>query len=219
MQIFHIRSLIIAVIFGVLSNALWLAEIKLIVGWEGLGWLSYIHYSVFIIALFSVLSYVMPFYFIRDISRRQFWQATLEMYPATLVAFFLAKTILFSIYTQFYGYLNSNSLLALLLVVVLLIAFSIHFITKKTLHRVRWGHGLFIALGMVTVVPLSILSVELFPGFGNGSGFVDAVKMGYSFFWITVMMGLLGMRTAMWKPESEATITQDDILDDLSEED
>ncbi|MBK7871281.1 MAG: hypothetical protein IPJ74_11690 [Saprospiraceae bacterium] len=141
------------------------------------------------------------------------------MYPATLVAFFLAKTILFSIYTQLYGYLNGNALLALLLVVVLLIAFSIHFVTKKTLHRVRWGHGFFIALGIVTVVPLSILTVRLLPGFGEHKSFVDAVKMGYPFFWITVMMGLLGMRTAMWKPESDVTVTQEDILDDFSEED
>lgn len=218
MKFVYIKSLIFTLVLALIANALWLVELLQVIGWEGMDWVSYLHYSVFIIALFAVAAYVLPFRWIHHISWMQIGQAALETYPATVVAFFLAKTILFSIYTRLYGYLNGNMLLLLLVVVVLLISFSIHFVTKKSLRRVRWGHGFFVAAGIVTVVPLSIMTVRFFPGFSEEASFVSAVKMGYPFFWIVVMMGVLGLRTAMWKPEIDVPVTQEDILDDLPED-
>lgn len=218
MKFAYIKSLVFTLLLALVANALWLAELLQVVGWEGMGWVSYLHYSVFVIALFAVAAYVLPFRWIRQVSWMQVGQAALETYPATVVAFFLAKTILFSIYTRLYGYLNGNMLLLLLVVVVLLISFSIHFVTKKSLHRVRWGHGFFVAAGIVTVVPLSIMTVRFIPGFSHDASFVSAVKMGYPFFWIVIMMGILGLRTAMWRPEPDVPATQEDILDDLPED-
>ncbi len=208
-------TLLLIMLLAVLSNALWLLEVLFVSGWEGIAWLSLrLHYGALAAALCAVFAYLLPFRTLRNAAWANLGIAALEIYPAALIAFFLAKTLLFSLYTRFYGYLNSNLLLLLLGLVVLLISFSIHFVTKGQLHRVRWGHGFFVAAGIVTVVPLSMLSVQMLPGFGTGITFVDAVKMGYPFFWIVVMMGLLGIRTASWQPESEVEIVENDILDD-----
>jgi len=203
---------------AILSNALWLGELTQIVGWESMAWLAHLHYSVFIIALLAVVAYVMPFRLIHRTPWLQIGQAVLEIYPATLIAFFLAKTILFSIHTRLYGYFNFYIFVGLLILVVLLISFSIHLVTLKLMRRVRFTHGFYIAIGIVMTVPLSLATVRLIPGLNGDTSFVSAVKMGYPFFWIVILMGFLGSRSAVWREKSALETTKDDILDDLPEE-
>ncbi len=216
MNLNYLKAIFLTLGLAFFANALWLIEITRFIGWEGMEWVSSLHYSVFVIALLAVVAYVLPFRFVRQVSWAQAGQATLEMYPATLVAFFLAKTLLFSLYMQLYGYLNRNLMLLVLGLVVVLISFSIHFVTQKSLHRVHWVHGLFVAAGIMMVVPLSTMTVRFLPS--NGVTFIDAVKMGFSYFWIVLMMGVLGIRTASWKPKSDVNPAQDNILDDLPED-
>lgn len=203
---------------AILSNALWLGELTQVVGWESLAWLSHLHYSVFIIALLAVVAYVIPFRIIHRTPWLELGQAVLEIYPATLIAFFLSKTILFSIHTQWYGYFNYYIFVGLLVLVVLLISFSIHLVTLKLLRRVRFTHGFYMAIGIVMAVPLSLATVRLLPAFNGDVSFVSAVKMGYPFFWIVMLMGFLGMRSAVWQVKTPIETTQEDILDDLPEE-
>lgn len=206
-------------LLALLANALWLSEIFLVHGWEGIHWAFPVHYSVFVIALLAVIAYLLPFRFIRSAPYSQLIRSTAEIYPVTLIAFFLSKTIFFSLYSGFYGYLSAYPFRLLLVLLVLLVSFSIHFVTRRNLHRIRWGHGFFVAAGILSVVPLSILTVRFLPGFGEGSTFVDAIKMGYPYFWIVGMMGLLGMRTALWGSPQERVFSKSNILDDLTEED
>ncbi|HMO37785.1 MAG TPA: hypothetical protein PKC76_08425 [Saprospiraceae bacterium] len=219
MKIVYLKVAVYTLLLALSANVLWLLELANTGSSDDGEWISQLHYSVFVIALLAVMAYVLPFRWLHRIPWMPVGQAILEIYPATLVAFFLSKTILFSIYTRLYGYLNGNLLLALLVLVVLLISFSIHFVTKKNLRPVRWGHVFFVATGIISTVPFSILTARFLPEFSGGSTFVDAVRMGYPYGWIVLMMGLLGTRTALWEPASEEPETQDHILDDLPEED
>ncbi len=211
--------LFLILLLALSANALWLSEIFLVRGGGGIDWAFPTHYSVFVIALLAVIAYLLPFRFIRSAAYSQLIRSAAEIYPVTLIAFFLSKTIFFSLYSGFYGYLSPNLFRLLLVLLVLLVSFSIHFVTRRNLHRIRWGHGFFVAAGIITVVPLSILTVRFFSGFGEGRTFVDAIKMGYPYFWIVGMMGLLGTRTALWGVVQEQAFFKSDILDDLTEDD
>lgn len=207
-----------SLVLALVANALWLGEIFWIVGWEGFSWISHLHYSVFVIALLAVVAYVLPFRMLHRTPWIYVGQAILEIYPATLIAFFLAKTLLFSIHTQFFGYLNYSAMVALLIVVVLLISFSIHLVTSKLLRRVRFTQGIYVAVGIMLALPLSFATIRIFPAWATSHSFVDAVKMGYPFFWIVLLMGFLGIRSAIWTAKPDH-IHQEDILDDFSNQD
>jgi hypothetical protein len=42
-------------------------------------------------------------------------------------------------------------------------------------------------------IPLSLITILLIPGFGHQTGWIDAVKMGYPVFWVTVLLGVAGV--------------------------
>ena len=79
-----------------------------------------------------------------------------------------------------------------------------HNVTSRWLVRVKQLQ--IILLAILSVYPLCVFTVKMFPGYGNGNNFVDAVKMGYPYFWIVLLMGLCGIVSNLYlidktKPE------------------
>lgn len=197
-----------------LALALWLGEITLRLRWEGLQWLSAFHYSIFLIAAFVIITYLLPFYFLMRFPIQRLLAAGTELYFVILAAFLLEKAILLMQYTQFYGFFNEDWLLLIQVLVLVMTSFSFYFITQRWLQSLSLQQVWTIVLGLLLPVPLSIITIHIIPGFGNGRWLADALKMGYPFFWTVLLMGIAGMMSTRFIKNAEPKPTQDDILDD-----
>ncbi len=74
------------------------------------------------------------------------------------------------------------------LLIALIYALLIPFINK----RKRVPAYLLLLLAFLVTPFLSMVSIKIWPGFGTGTDWVDAVKMGYPVFWTTLTLGLTG---------------------------
>jgi hypothetical protein len=137
-----------------------------------------------------------------------------ELYFVILAAFLLEKAILLMQYTQFYGFFNEDWLLLIQVLVLVMTSFSFYFITQRWLQSLSLQQVWTIVLGLLLPVPLSIITIHIIPGFGNGRWLADALKMGYPFFWTVLLMGIAGMMSTRFIKNAEPKPTQDDILDD-----
>lgn len=206
-------------VLALLAYALWFAEIHYFIGWEGTEWLSYTHYSIFGIAAMVVISYLLPLRLLSNKPWSLLAKAGTELYFVVLAAYFLEKLVLLTLYTQFYGFLNRDWLLVLQVLVIAMTVLSFYFITQRWLQALRWQQTLIFGAAMLLSYPLSLLSVRYLFNFSKDRIFLDAIKMGYPFFWITLLMGIAGLIATKNFNKSPAPPTQEDILDDIREED
>ena len=61
------------------------------------------------------------------------------------------------------------------------------------------ANAIFIDLFALLTIPLSMISVKVIPGFGSGSDWIDAVKMGYPVFWMIASLGISGLMISKQK--------------------
>jgi len=213
-----IKPFLFILVLALLAFAGWFVEINYFIGWEGAEWLSYNHYSVFGIAALVVIAYLLPLYLIARKPMQRLWKAGVELYFVVLAAYFLEKLVLITLYTQFYGFLNPDWLLVMQVLVLVMTVMSFHFVTQRWLESLRWQQTLVFGAAMLLPYPLSLLSVQYLFNFSNDTLLMDAVKMGYPFFWITLLMGIAGLIATQNFTKTLAPPTQEDILDDLPEE-
>lgn len=174
--------------------SIWLLEFAKQVEGGGYDWLSTIQFSIFLIAAFSVFAYLYPFFRWATIPAKSIWWAGVELYATLVTAVLVSRLILFSLFTHFYGWLNIYSLLGLLIFLAVLTAYSFFSITQRRLGGVKNLYVFLLALGLVLILPLSWLSIHLLPSpiapvFKNVLG---AFQMGYPFFWLVIVFGLIG---------------------------
>ena len=65
--------------------------------------------------------------------------------------------------------------------------------THKLIKKNKKINVLFITLLLLLIIPLSLLTIQIYTGFGHGTDWIDAVKMGYPIFWTTMFLGLIGL--------------------------
>lgn len=202
---------------ALLAYALWFVEINYFIGWEGMEWLTPTHYSVFGIAALVVVAYLLPLRLLSKKPLNALAKAGIELYFVALAAYFLEKLVLLTLYTQFYGFLNPDWLLVLQVLVLVMTVLSFHFVTQRWLQPLRWQQTLVFGAAMLLPYPLSLLSARYLFHFNQG-GILDAIKIGYPFFWITLLMGIAGLIATQNFTKALAPVAQEDILDDLPEE-
>lgn len=205
-------------LFALAAYALWFAEINYFIGWEGTEWLSYSHYSVFVIAALVVVAYLLPLRLLMNKPLNRLAKAGTELYFVVLAAYFLEKLILLTLFTQFYGFLDRDWLLVLQVLVVAMTATSFYFITQRWLEPLRWQQVLVFTGALLLPYPLSLLSLRFLFNYGEGSGVTAAFKMGYPFFWVVLLMGIAGIIATQNFKKTLIPPSQEDILDDLPEE-
>lgn len=212
------KPFLLVLLLALLAYVLWFLEIHYAVGWEGSAWLSYSHYSVFVIAALVVLAYLLPIRLMLHQPLSRLAKAATELYFVALAAYFLEKLILITLFTQFYGFLDRNWLLLLQVLVIAMTVMSFYFITQRWLERLRWEQIVVFAIAMLLPYPLSLYSVQYLFNFSESEGFTDAIKMGYPFFWITLLMGIAGILATRHFKKATPPLPKEDILDDLPEE-
>lgn len=219
MQIAWGKSLFFILGLAIFALLIWLLEVTVFIGWAELDWLFQFHYSIFFIGALTIGAYLLPFYNTGRFPTQRLFSAGLELYFAILAAYFLEKALLLTLYNGFYGLFNNQNWLFVMQGITLVItALSFYLVTQRWLTPLRWQQALVVGGCILLPIPLSLLTLQFLPSFDGNHTFIDAVKMGYPFFWIVIMMGLAGIWGLQLVKPVEPTITQDDILDDFSNE-
>lgn len=190
----HLLHVFLVLCCGALSMGIWDLEFSAQSKQGQLEWLGMVQYSVFVIAALAILAYLHPFFRWTTIPAKNIWWAGVELYATLVTAILVGRLILFSLFTHFYGWLNAYSLIGLLLFLTGLTAYSFYSITVRRLQGPRLVFVLIMTLGLVLTLPLSWLSLKLlaWPSLGGRIDLWHAFKVGYPFFWLSVVFGGVG---------------------------
>lgn len=184
---------------GICCLLLWWYELHQLIGWQGMKWLKAPLTAVYVITALVVLVFLLPMLVELKMTVPWLILYSLLLYGASLVAFFTAKKIFYTLYTK--GLIiNDHHTIALsiwkLMGVVIGLS-AIYFIPMRHFHKTTDGmHILTIIVAIISVVPASLISVESLPLWSSKMAFIDAVKLGYPIFWISIFLGLLSTAAA-----------------------
>lgn len=208
---------ILVVIFAMNAFLLWYYEISVQIGWEGESWMQVNQWSLYGTVALMVAAYLAPFILIRNLRRAAILKAFIELYLTTLVAFFIVRIVLLSIYNSIYGYLHFGGLMVVLGVVATLTAYSYRNISKRRLIQVvpRQLVSWLIAAFAGSIL-LSWLTLVLFNGFYWPGMWYLLVKSGLLFFWLTTLLGGVGGLLALYRWQVQEMRSKD-ILDDIAD--
>lgn len=184
---------------GGLCIFLWWQELHHVIGWQGSGWVRKPLFSVYIIIFLIVAVFLLPM--VVELKMPIPWVIfyVVLLYLTSCWAFFQAKEILHRLYAH--GLHTGNQHLVAVSIWELMgvvIAFAIvFFIPMRHFHRTTDGmHVITIIVAVISVIPASIISIEHLPLWDCKINFMDAVKIGYPIFWLTVFLGLLSEAAA-----------------------
>ncbi len=121
----------------------------------------------------------------------------LFLYSINVICFYLGKQLCYEMYSRF-GWLSGTSTEIILipfqgLALFIFLGLSYWLTAHKLLKKNKKINVFFITILLLLSIPLSLLTIQINSGFGSGTGWVDAVKMGYPVFWITMLLGLSGL--------------------------
>lgn len=212
----HLLHLILVLLCATLSMGVWFLEFSKQIAVGDLEWLGTIPYSIFLIGAFVVLAYLHPFFRWENIPVKSIWWASVELYATLVTSVLVSRLILFSLFTHFYGWLNKYSILGVWVFLAILMAYSFYTITQRRLVGVRGIYIFLMALGLVLIAPFSYISVVLVSLFEN-SPYIDilgAFQIGYPFFWLVVVLGMVGWISVHRLKAIPRTEINTEILDD-----
>lgn len=189
-------------LLSIVGMGLWLFEILQIKSWYGLNWLSGSLYSPHIATFIAVFAFMTPLIISRQVAIKKIVTPTFILYAASILCFEVGKQLCYKLYCRFCFWTTID------IVIILSIAFTLfiflglsYWLTTQTLiKRNKKVNILYTTTLLLLTIPLSLVTVQVNPGFGSGTGWVDAVKMGYPIFWITIMLGLSGIIIAVQNP-------------------
>ena len=195
--------IILILLLAFLAFGFWYGEVRFVKGWKGLNWLGGYPWSAVPICLLIALAA-----WIGAASRKrgnavQFIAFPILAWGLLLVCFEIAKASLFALASpRFLLYqpdlLRQGSLLdrlrelSLLLGVplaILLASLGLWLLARLFLQRMSWWTLLFLLLGLVLIIPASLVTIHLLPAINGQTDDIHAVKMGYPAFWAVVLVG------------------------------
>jgi hypothetical protein len=160
---------------------LWLAEICWVKGWAGLAWLSGFNWSALpICTLIVVLCSFL-------VDARTGWRERMKFlgvgFVATTLAFIVARWTAFELFSGGApAGLNlrtvGGAVFGALIVPVVLPS-----IANRWLAPLYWQTRIYLAVGLVLVVPLSFATIMVFPALNGSTDQIHSIKMGYPVFW------------------------------------
>jgi len=192
----------------------WNAELHNRIGSAGTYWVHQTFYSSFLIHFFIATAYLIPF------SKSTISKQSLS--PKWLLLFrLIVSQILLYEYARFL-FLHSNFFSSWFAFSVfgiatlpILAAFIIYFISNRYLIPLKRLQIVLTALALYGIFGLSLLAVDTLNYYGRGSGFRDAVKMGFPQAISIIVLYLVGLisSTKLLKSTSSKTVFNDDLLD------
>ena len=188
-------TIILILILALACIIIWLFEILEIKGWFGLDWLDGHLYSPYAITLLVVFAYLTPFLIHRQANPNRLFFLVLLLCGVGILGFEAGKRLSAVPYSRF-GSWDAESILILSIMTIALFLFlgiSFWFVTHRWIKKNSRKNIFLISFLAVTPIPLSLLMVKIY-NFGGptDTGWIDAVKMGYPFFWIATALGLAG---------------------------
>jgi hypothetical protein len=188
------KQLFFIFFFSLTAIALWLGEILFIKGWHGLSWLHGSLYSPYLSTLFVVAAFLTPFVADNSLTKKNAGIAFCLLYLISIIFYWLGRIVACFPYMYLFWTTAQYYLMNFLgLLLFPLFAICYWFITQKFIRKTKKIHILYLTLFSLAVLPLSMMSIWICPGFGAGDGEIDAVKMGYPVFWMAMMVGLAGL--------------------------
>jgi hypothetical protein len=186
------KHVFFSLFLSISAQAIWLAEICLVKSWKGLNWLHEELYSPILCA--SLVSFAFLYHFW---DRRKQSLAILIFVGLSLVNclfYWAGKSFFYMLFSKFSLLYFSQPMKYLLLALLgyLLIALIYAWVLPFNDTRRRIATYLLLLLAFIVTPFLSMASIKIWPGFGTGTDWVDAVKMGYPIFWTTLTLGLTG---------------------------
>jgi hypothetical protein len=181
-------ALKIIISLAILSQALWLFELTARIGWKGLAWLKADLLSPFLIGLFVALAFITPFWVrYRQIDTR-IVLTVLTFYMINLSCYLLSDILYKGVQV------HSTPLLQILRIFILIIFITgYYYVTNELIMPIQKRFAALFVLCIVFMYVLSLISVFIFKGFGTGTQWIDAVKMGYPLLWLCLLLGFLGI--------------------------
>jgi hypothetical protein len=184
------RQLTLKIIIGlaILSQAIWLFELALRIGWKGLAWLKTDLISPFLIGFFAALAYITPFWVrYRQIDTRIIL-TVLTFYMINLSCYLLSDALFKSLQIQ--GTLFLQILRTLIFIIFV---GGYYYVTNELIMPIKKHLAALFLLCIIFMYVFSLISIFIIKGFGTGTQWIDAVKMGYPQLWLCVLLGFSGI--------------------------
>lgn len=190
----RIIELLLPVLLSLAAWGLWLYEINYVKGWYGLTWLDGSLFSPYYITALVVLSFLLPFILNKIRETRFFISAFVLLYIISWICYVGGKLVCYEMYARFVGSYPGELRALFISSALLFLACGLgyRFVTHKLITPLQKRKAVYLSFSLILVIPLSLLTVYLFPGFGDGKDWIDAVKMGYPVFWVTIILGYSG---------------------------
>lgn len=213
MKQYLLISFIFTLLLALTANLVWLYEITEVFGWNSLNWLKQQAKSIYLINLFVILAYLFPFLWKRRNSLYHISIAIIVLYFGSMIAFFVAKELLFLYYSRVIA-MKISWLIVSFVFICLMMSLIYHIVTYHFIQKVKFIQTLLLLFAMLLVFLQSNISIQLWIGFGNARGFVDSVKMGYPYFWIIINLGIAGyLSSTLLEKNTEIQHTDDQNID------
>ena len=204
------NSIAIIIIAAIFNISFWLFEIVVIKKWASLNWLKPPLYAPYAIALLTTIAYLAPIQLHYRASRFNWYSAVAGLYFFSLAEFYAGKQLCYALYSRYWIITKIDLAIGCTAIGLLFAGLAVAcYLSSKQLNRgISYRPILANAVLFICVIPLSLLSIKLIPGYGASSGWIDAVKMGYPAFWITILLGVAALRTI--RLQARAAQTQAD---------
>jgi len=167
---------------------LWLAEVLLIKGWGGLAWLSGFNWSALPIC---VLIVVVTGHIVNAHAR---WAEKMKFIGAgfvvTLVAFAITRWTCFQLFWGGLPDTTDRRPFVILIATWLGMSVALSLLASRWLAPLHRWTGILVALGLALAMPLSFLTIKVFPAVNGSTDQIHAIKMGYPVFWIALLLPL-----------------------------
>lgn len=215
---------VILSILGVIALSLgaitiWLTELLWQVGWDGNEWLWSSQYAVFGINLLAVAAYLLPVRLLLQTRWVTLLLVGLELYFVAIIAFFLTKSILYSLFLPITVFeLSIPTLYLMLGALALTSAGSCYYLTRNYLYPVKTPFIPIMLGAQLLAAALSLLAAYLYFHISQPVDLLmQAVQAGLPFFFFTLLIGLFSLFSIrkLKKEWAEEREDQTEILDDM----
>lgn len=199
-----LTAMFVITLLSLLGVGLWLYEMMEIQSWYSLAWLYNQLYSPVVVISITVASFLTGIIISKNFAgTKRLGIGFILLYLVSGLSYWVGKNFCYFIYRFMAppGILLST-IVFFVIAVFLFLGFMYWLILHQTVRANKKQNILLIAFLSFLCVPLSLLTVYFFKGLGSGSEWIDAVKMGYPIFWITLLLGIAGIVIAQ-QAESE----------------
>jgi len=190
-----LKSLGIISILAIIAFSAWYYEIHQVVKWGSLKWIRTTLYSPWLVAVCTALAVVVPFVVFKKINiNNRTIIVTILLFILSIASYHIGEV-------GFKSWMSGLVIIVLLVVICGLVFFMvIHFL----LHKISW----FYVLGVwLAILGCFFMSTQL------DSNWIDAIKLGYPFFFIVLNMGVVSTIAAYFATTKESETEFEDILD------